>query len=211
MLVHAASGRIESAVVTSRFGPGDVDVDVLAARGQDLLADQPVARVGAHVARAQVSVVEGRQDADHHQVGSDLRRLGLGVVEAAAQVGLERRQPALAKLGRRHVDLDVELPQLGLERRVGDRGQRLGVLQRRVAELVDQVELDLESRHRVVGVELVLAQHPGERVEAAVDLLAVAGAISAGELLCVDVFAHAGTLVRLAAKVAPGPLGRPPR
>ena len=165
-------------------------VDVLAAGGQDLLADQPVARVGTHRARAQVPVLQGRQDADHHQVGADLRGLGLGVVEAAPQVRLERRQPALAQLGRRHVDLDVELAQLGLEVRVGDGGQRLGVLQRRVTELVDEVELHLEPGHRVVGVELVLAQHPGERVEAAVHLLAVAGAVGAGELLCFDVFAH---------------------
>jgi hypothetical protein len=143
-----------------------------------------------------VTVGERRQDADHHQVGAHLRRLGLRIVEAAAQVRLERREPALAELRRRHVDLDVELPELGLERRVGDRRQRLGVLQRRVALLVDEVELDLEPRHRVVGVEDVLAEHPREGVQAAVHLLAVAGAVSAGELLSFDVFAHGATLGR---------------
>ena len=72
----------------------------------------------------------------------------------------------------------------------GDRLERLGVLQRRVAALVDQVELDLEPGHRVVGVEARLAQHPREHVEAAAHLLAVPGAVGAGELLCLYLFAH---------------------
>ena len=121
-------------------------------------------------------------------------RLLLGVVEAAPQGVLERRQPALAQLGRRHVDLDVELAELGLEVRVGDRLQRLGVLQRRVAALVDQVELDLQPGHRVVGVEARLAQHPGEHVEVAAHLLAVPRAVGPRELLCLDLFAHDPTL-----------------
>ena len=46
----AGAGRLRQDRVgggASRSGPRDVDVDVLAAGGQDLLADQPVARVGA--------------------------------------------------------------------------------------------------------------------------------------------------------------------
>ena len=50
--------------------------------------------------------------------------------------------------------------------------------------VVDEVELDLEPGHRVVGVEARLAQHPGEHVEAAAHLLAVPRAVGAGELLC---------------------------
>ena len=60
--------------------------------------------------------------------------------------------------------------------------------------LVDEVELDLQAGHRVVGVELVLAEHPLEHVEAAVDLLAIARAVGPRELLCVDVLPHAVTL-----------------
>ena len=45
-----------------------------------------------------------------------------------------------------HVDLEVELRQLGLEERVGDRLQRLGALQRGPAVVVDEVELDLHAR-----------------------------------------------------------------
>ena len=53
---------------------------------------------------------------------------------------------------------------------------------------------DLEPGHRVVGVEEVLAEHPLEHVETAVDLLAVARAVGPRELLCVDVLSHGVTL-----------------
>ena len=79
----------------------------------------------------------------------------------------------------------------------------LGVLQRRVAVLVDEVELDLEPGHRVVGVEARLAQHPGEHVEVAAHLLAVPRAVGAGELLCRDLFAHDGTVVQIRARREP--------
>ena len=121
---------------------------------------------------------------------------GSASLRLSRSVLLERREPALAQPRRRHVDLDVELPELGDELRVGDRRQRLGVLQRGVAVVVDEVELDLEAGHRVVGVEPRLAQHPGEDVEAAAYLLPVPGAVGAGELLCGHFFAHAPTLGR---------------
>ena len=124
-----------------------------------------------------------------------LERLLLGVVERAAQALLEGRQAALAELGRRHVDLDVELAELGLEVGVGDGLEHLGVLQGRVARVVDEVELHLETGHRVVGVERRLAQHPREHVEVAAHLLAVARAVGPAELLLLDLFAHDGTLV----------------
>ena len=61
-------------------------------------------------------------------------RLRLGVVEAArAGSSSNVVSPPSRSLARRHVDLDVELAELGLEVRVGDRLERLGVLQRRVA------------------------------------------------------------------------------
>ena len=178
----------------SRSGPVDRDRDVLAAGVEDLLAQQPVARVGAEAVDRHVPLGEGRQDADHHHVRADLGGLGLGVVEAVAQGVLERGQPVLAELGRGDVDLDVELAELGLEVRARDRLERLGVLQGGVAALVDEVELHLEPGHRVVGVEARLAQHPGEDVQVAPDLLPVPGAVGSGELLCFHLFAHGPTL-----------------
>ena len=97
------------------LGAVDVDDEVLTPRGQDLVAEQLVARVRADVRRAQVTVLEGRQDADHHHVGVDLAGLALGVVEAAAQVVLEAGDAARAEAARQHVDLEVELRELGLE------------------------------------------------------------------------------------------------
>ena len=173
----------------------DADRDVLAAGGEDLLGQQLVARVGAQARGVHVSLGEGRQDADHHLVGADLGGLLLGVVERAPQALLERRQPTLAQLGRREVDLDVELAELGLEVGVGDRLEHLGVLQRRVAGLVDEVELHLQPGHRVVGVEARVAQHPREHVEVATHLLPVPRAVRPAELLLVDLFSHARTLV----------------
>ena len=63
----------------------------------------------------------------------------------AAHRLLELAEHAPAQQPRRHVDLHVELAELGLEVRVGDRLERAGVDHRRVALLVGQVELDLEA------------------------------------------------------------------
>ena len=200
MELGAGAGRLGHDRVGGGLEPlhvadaGDLDRDVLAPRVEDLLAEQPVARVGTDALRGHVVGGQRRQDPDHHQVRADLGRLGLRAVEVAAQQLLELLEPTLAQLDRWHVDLDVEQAQLGLEGGVGDGGERLGALQRRVAALVDQVELDLEPGHRVVGVEPRLAQHAGEHVEAAPDLLAVAGPVGPGELLCLHLFAHVGTL-----------------
>jgi hypothetical protein len=138
---------------------------------------------------------ERRQDADHHEVGADLRRLGLGVVEAVPDALLELGEPAVLELLGRDVDLEVELAELGLEVGVGDRLERLEVLQCRVARVVDEVELDLQPGHRVVRVEPRLPQHASEHVQATTHLLAVARAVLAGELLLCDLFAHGETVV----------------
>jgi hypothetical protein len=134
-------------------GAGDVDQDVLAPGGEDLVAEQPVARVAAQRARGHVTLGQRWQDPDHHQVRTDLARPGLGLIQAGTDAVLEVAEPTLLEPLRRHVDLEVELAELGLEVRVGDRLERLGVLQRRVAVLVDQVELDLQTGHRCGAVE----------------------------------------------------------
>ena len=55
----------------------------------------------------------------------------------------------------------------------------------------DQVELDLDPGHRLVTGERVLAQHDGERVEAALHLRPVVLPIASTERGPVDVLAHA--------------------
>ncbi|GAB3949479.1 hypothetical protein GCM10027614_48370 [Micromonospora vulcania] len=88
------------------------------------------------------------------------------------------------------VEFQVELPQLGLEERVGDVGEDLLVAHRRLGCRVDQVEFDLQAGHRSVGVEAEVVQHQGEDVQAPPDLLPVADAVLSGEGALHDVPAH---------------------
>ena len=76
-------------------------------------------------------------------------------------------------------------------------------LQRGHQLAVDEVQLHLDAGHRLVAGERVLAQHQGERVEAALDLAAVGLAVASTEQGPVDVLAHAG-----AASLRSGPLDR---
>ncbi len=211
VLVHAASGTIESVVLSSCSHPGDRDPDVLPARVEDLLAEQVVARVRAERLRRHVGLGQRGQDADHHQVGAHRRGLALRVVEAVAQPGLEGLQPSRAQPGGLAVDLHVELAELGLEGRVGDGREGLHAPQRRVTLGVDQVELDLEPGHRVVGVEPRLAQHPGEDVEPSSHLLPVARPVRPRELLRLHLFSHGHTIATCARRAASSHRTDPPR
>jgi len=92
----------------------------------------------------------------------------------------------------RHVDLQVELADLGGPGRIRDRRQRLGVAHGGHAADVDQVQLDLLAYHRGILVEPALAQHAGERVQRAPDLVPVLAAVLAGDLDRLDVTAHGG-------------------
>jgi hypothetical protein len=176
--------------------PGDGDVQVLTPCREDLLVEQRVARVRAQRPRVQVLVAEGRQDAHDHHVRADLVRLVLRRVERAADPLLQRVEDvALQQLGR-DVDLDVELAELGDERVVGDPLEHLGVRHRRVAGVVGEVELDLEADRALLRVEARLAEHPREHVEVALDLVAVALTVLAGELRRGDVLAHAAERTR---------------
>ncbi len=142
--------------------------DVLAAGGHDLLAEQPVARVGADAVEAEVALGAGSAGCRSSPCGRRPRRTCCSAsLRLRRRRVLEGREPALAELGRRHVDLEVELAELGLR----SRGRRSARAPRRSCSagspcVVDQVELDLEADHRVVGVEPGVAQHPGEHVEA---------------------------------------------
>ena len=81
---------------------------------------------------------QGGQDADHHLMGTDFAGRCLRVVERAPQAVLEGGEPTRAQGRRGHVDLDVELAELGLEVRLRDPLQHLGVLERWVPAVVDE-------------------------------------------------------------------------
>jgi hypothetical protein len=71
------------------------------------------------------------------------------------------------------VELDVVARQLGLVVLVGDLLEHRLVVELGPEVLVDEVELDLETGHRSVELELALAEHALEHVEVAAHLLAV--------------------------------------
>ena len=119
----------------------------------------------------------------------------LGLVEAGAQLGLQLVGGRAGQRARADVDLDVELPELGLEVLVGDRVEDLVVAHRRVLLGVDEVELDLQAGERALEVELRLVEHPGEHVQAAPQLLAVALPVRRGEGSSRHLLAHDGSFL----------------
>ena len=82
-------GRDRVGVRRQPLRPVDDDVQVLAAGGEDLLVEQPVARVGAERLAGEVLRRQRRQHADHDDVRADRVGVLLGVVEARAQLVLE--------------------------------------------------------------------------------------------------------------------------
>ena len=107
------------------------------------------------------------QDADHHQAAAEAASLLVASVQAAANLAFQARKGVATQLPRRHVDLQVELTDLGRPGRVRDRGQHVGIAHRRRALLVDQVQLDLLAHQCRTGLEQPLMQHPGEHVQGA--------------------------------------------
>ena len=172
----------------------DRDGDVLAAGLEDLLVDQRVARVGAQRLVGEVFGPERRQDADHHDVRADRLRALLGVVQAGAQRRSRARRrcsPASRRGGTliSMLNWPSSVWKSSLAIALSTSALRIAGLR----SLVDEVELDLEAGHRPVELELRLAQHPREHVEALPHLRAVALAVLAAELPLLDVLPHAPT------------------
>ncbi|GIF26899.1 hypothetical protein Ate02nite_96290 [Paractinoplanes tereljensis] len=133
------------------------------------------------------------QNADHHGVRADRPGMFLGAVEAGPQGALEVGVLVAGQAPGRHVDLDVELTQLGLEVRIGDRAEHLGVAHGRIGVLIDQVELDLHAGQRPLELETRLPQHRREHVETPTDLVPVLRPIFPGEVGLFDFLAHRHT------------------
>jgi hypothetical protein len=88
------------------------------------------------------------------------------------------------------VEFEVELAELGLERRVGQVGQDLGVAHGRLGVAVDQVELDLQPGRGPFGVEAEVVEHQREDVQAAAYLLPVPDPVLAREPERHHILAH---------------------
>ncbi len=151
----------------------DRDVHLLAAGGEHLVIQQLVARVRGDRLLIDVGLPQRRQDADHGQPGAASPGPLVGVIEAGPDLILQLAERGAGQRARRDVDLQVELAKLGRPGRVGDRAEHVGVLHRRPAVVVHQVQLDLEPHLLRLRLEPGLAQHPGQHVEAVPDLLPV--------------------------------------
>src|SRR6185312_12045638 len=196
MELHARAGGLRRNRVRmggQPFRAVDVDVQVLTARGKNLLVDQPVARVRAQRLAGEVVGCQGRQHPDHDDVRADRAGLLLGGVEACPQLGLELLSRPANKAARPDVDLDVELPELGLKGGICDSGKDLRVAHSRVLALVHQVEFDFQAGERAFEVELRLAQHPREYLEGLAQLRAIALPVLTTEVPALDLRAHRPT------------------
>jgi hypothetical protein len=168
----------------------DGDLHVLAAGGEDLLVQHLVALVGRHGVRVHVRLVQRGQDADHDQPGAGAAGLRVTGVEVVPDHLLQVGQGVPGQLARRHVDLQVELGDLGAPGRVGERGEHVGVAHGRCAAGVHQVQLDLLAHLGRVVLEQLLTQHPGEDVQGAPYLVPVLAPVLTAELDRLDVAAH---------------------
>jgi hypothetical protein len=193
MELGAGAGRLGCDRVGAGGQPvdaADVDRELFAPRADDLVVQGPVALVGGQVAQHQVLGGERGQRADHHDRAVGLAGPVLGPRQALRDVRLVVGEPAPGDQPRSRVQLEVELAQFGLERRVGEVGQDLGVAHRRLGVLIHQVELDLEPGHPGLGVERGGVEHPGQHVQAAANLPSISGAVLRGELRHRQVLAH---------------------
>ena len=167
-----------------------------------LLVQHDVAVFAGQCVDDEVPRLDRRQDPDHGQPRP--ARIGgrAGQAELVGELVLELAPFVAGQRAGRQVELHVPATQLGLEVRAAQRREHLGAAQRgHQLVVVDEVQLHLDAGHRLVVGERVLAQHQGERVEAALDLAAVGLAVASTEQGPVDVLAHAG-----AASLRSGPL-----
>ena len=163
---------------------------------EDLLAEQPVARIRGDPALREMAFIERRQHPDHRQPAPGAAGFAVRVVQRRAEFPFQRLDMRAAEGARRDVDLDVELPELGLERRIGDGLQRLFVRHRRIPGGIHEVELDLQAEPRLGDVELPVREHRRKRVQTPPRLGSEKSAILPRESPCVDAVAHEQTLLR---------------
>ena len=183
-------GRDAVGVGEQLLGAVDLDPHVLAAGREDLLVQHLVALVRRQGALVHVLLGQRGQDADHDQVAADAAGLGVGGVQVGPDLVFQPVERVAAEQPGRHVDLQVELADLGGPGRVRDHVEHLGVAHRRHAVGVHQVQLDLLAHHGAVLVERPLAEHAGEHVQRAPHLLAVLAPVLAADLDRLDVTAH---------------------
>jgi hypothetical protein len=164
------------------LGTVDGDAHVLAAGREDLLVQHPVTVVGRQGLLVHLILGQCGQDADHDQAAPGAAGLGVRAVQAGADLLFQVREGALFEPPGWHVDLEVELPELGRPGRVGDGVEHGLVAHGWHPVLIDQVQLDFHAHPRRADLEPALEQHPGEDVQRTLYLLPVLPAVLATDL-----------------------------
>jgi hypothetical protein len=125
--------------------------------------------------------VQGRQDPDHR--GARTLRGGdpVGVQQRGAQLLGHLGEHGAHQLVRRHVHLQVEQAQFGLEVPGGDLVEHLRVDHRRAALRVDQDQFELDPAQFAAALEAVLGQHALEHLLAGAQPAAEPGPVHAVE------------------------------
>ena len=170
----------------------DVEADGFAAQAHQLLVQHDVAVVAGQRADDEVLRLDRRQDPDHGEPRPARVGRRTGEPELVGELVLEVPPLVAGQRPGRQVELHVPPAELGLEVRACQGVEHLAAAERGHQLAVDEVELHLDTGHRLVTGERVLAQHQGERIETPLDLAAVALAVASTEQGPVDVLAHAG-------------------
>ena len=179
---------------TGQSNSADLQFDVLAPSGEDLLIEQVVARIRREPPVLEVLLVQSREHADHGEPTTRGAGAFVRCIQRSAQVGLQLGDRGTAQWPRVDVDLDVELAELGLIVGIGDGVEHRRVGHRRFHVVVDEIELDLHADLRFTDVEGLIGQHDRQGIETVLHLLAKLVPVLPGELTALDVLAHGARL-----------------
>ena len=155
-----------------------VDVQFgVAAQLCQLLVQRRVALHRGHVGGSEVLQPQGRQDADHHQMGGQVPRQPLAFVPGRRQLVCQAGQGVPVQGLGRTIDLQVETGQLRHHQGIPQAVQQGLVDRRRTHLLVHQPGLELEATHLFVTGQTTalqpLLQQSGLAGEALAELLEV--------------------------------------
>ncbi len=170
--------------------PFDIEDEFLAARGRHLIVEERITVDVRQVRRHHVVPPQGRQDADHHDPGIDLRGLPVRIGEPRAQLLSQLIEyPAAQPVGK-NIHFQVEHPQFRLEIPAGDALEHLCIPHPRHAVRTREIQLDLQPHEISGAIEPPLRQEPLQSLQALGELLAVRLPIGRGKGTRHDLLAH---------------------
>ncbi|SCD38173.1 hypothetical protein GA0115246_1010214 [Streptomyces sp. SolWspMP-sol7th] len=172
------------------LGALDVEAEVLAPRGDDLLVEQGVPVDGGEIRLHQVFLSERRENTDHQYARVPLRGLPVRVGETRAEFFGELVEDPATEAVRGDIDLKVEHSQLGLEIPARDAFEHFPVDHSGETVGTREIEFDLQA-HEVLGaVEAPFPQKSLQTVQTLPQLRPVASAVGQVEYARHDLLPH---------------------